>query len=113
MFKLIMTVVLALMLTTSCYAGGYDAEERFNSEYSGDYAFHYGAGAVIGAGTILLIPDDWELTQWEKGLIAVGLAMVVKAAFEVFDDNPDVWDVMEYGAGAAIGGTITLFTIEF
>lgn len=109
---------VALFLTflvSSAQAEPYNASERFSGEYKTDYAFHYGAGFVIGAGTSYVLEKKYpDMKPWVNTAISIAIPMVIKGAMEIFDENPSFWDVAEYGVGATAGrGVMFMYTWYF
>lgn len=64
---------------------------------------HMGIGALAGGLTYKLIPDHWNVPTWGKVASGVGVGLATGFVIELFDDKIDGGDVLDYGAGAAIG----------
>lgn len=84
---------------------------RYQSEYKTDYYLHYVEGAAIGTVAWLLIPDSWELNNFQKWLVSVGTATLYKSIYEMFDTGGDYRDVVEVATGACI--VVPIFIIRW
>ena len=93
------------------------ANRLSDNDYGKDYAFHYGAGALIGGLVVAYIPKKWDWHPVAKIGAGIIVAMAVKGVFEALDDAPRLSDVLDYGIGAAGGGTatwgVTILKIKF
>lgn len=110
----IVFLVFFILITSQVAGASTSWGDRYSSEYASDYFGHYAVGAAIGASVMYYTPDKWNLSTWQKVALSIAVPMLVKTAFEVFDDYPDYRDVVEFGMGGAAGGlTVVLFTFTF